>query len=76
MAGLHTFVEKRSSASRDEEKPAALSGYPIQTSEEAIGHVIDFIIDDKSRAICHLVCSCCDGLPAIAARRLCAWHCT
>jgi uncharacterized protein YrrD len=33
----------------------ALSGYPIQTSEEAIGHVIDFIIDDKSRAICHLV---------------------
>jgi len=33
----------------------ALSGYPIQTSEEAIGHVIDFIIDDKSWAICHLV---------------------
>jgi sporulation protein YlmC with PRC-barrel domain len=33
----------------------ALSGYPIQTSEGAIGHVIDFIIDDKSWAICHLV---------------------
>jgi uncharacterized protein YrrD len=30
-------------------------GYPIQTSEGAIGHVIDFIMDDKSRAICHLV---------------------
>jgi hypothetical protein len=33
----------------------ALSGYPIQTSEGAIGHVIDFIIDDNSWAICHLV---------------------
>src|SRR5205814_7025091 len=32
-----------------------LSGYPIQTSEGAIGHVIDFIIDDNSWAICHLV---------------------
>ena len=33
----------------------ALSGYPIQTSEGAIGHVIDFIMDDNSWAICHLV---------------------
>jgi sporulation protein YlmC with PRC-barrel domain len=33
----------------------ALSGYPIQTSEGAIGHVIDFMIDDKSWAICYLV---------------------
>jgi uncharacterized protein YrrD len=33
----------------------ALSGYPIQTSEGAIGHVIDFVMDDKSWAICHLV---------------------
>jgi uncharacterized protein YrrD len=33
----------------------ALSGYPIQTSEGPIGHVIDFMIDDKSWAICHLV---------------------
>jgi len=33
----------------------AFSGYPIQTSEGAIGHVVDFIMDDKSRAICHLV---------------------
>ena len=30
-------------------------GYPIQTSEGAIGHVIDFIMDDKSWGICHLV---------------------
>jgi hypothetical protein len=30
-------------------------GYPIQTSEGAIGHVIDFIMDDKSWEICHLV---------------------
>ena len=33
----------------------ALSGHAIQTSEGAIGHVIDFIIDDISWAICHLV---------------------
>src|ERR1051325_8609750 len=33
----------------------ALSGYLIQTSDGAIGHVIDFIIDDNSWAICHLV---------------------
>ena len=33
----------------------ALNGYPIQTSEGAIGHVIDFMMDDKSWAICHLV---------------------
>jgi sporulation protein YlmC with PRC-barrel domain len=33
----------------------ALRGYPIQTSEGAIGHVIDFIMDDKSWTICHLV---------------------
>ncbi len=33
----------------------ALSGYPIQTSEGAIGRVIDFIMDDESWVICHLV---------------------
>ena len=33
----------------------ALSGYPIQTGEGAIGHVIDFIMDDESWTICHLV---------------------
>ncbi len=33
----------------------ALSGYHIQTSEGAIGHVIDFMMDDKSWAIRHLV---------------------
>ncbi len=33
----------------------ALSGYHIQTSEGAIGHVVDFLMDDKSWAIRHLV---------------------
>ena len=33
----------------------ALSGYPIQTSEGAIGHVIDFIIDDRVWGNSHLV---------------------
>jgi uncharacterized protein YrrD len=33
----------------------ALSGYSIQTSEGAIGHVNDFIMDDRSWTICHLV---------------------
>jgi uncharacterized protein YrrD len=33
----------------------ALKGYPIETSGGAIGHVIDFIMDDTSWAICHLV---------------------
>jgi uncharacterized protein YrrD len=33
----------------------ALRGYAIQTTEGAIGHVIDFIIDHKGWAICHLV---------------------
>ena len=31
------------------------NGYHIQTSEGAIGHVTDFIMDDKSWAIRHLV---------------------
>lgn len=33
----------------------ALNGYRIQTDEGAIGHVIDFIFDHKTWAICHLV---------------------
>ena len=33
----------------------AVSGYHLQTSEETIGHVTDFIMDDKSWALCHLV---------------------
>jgi sporulation protein YlmC with PRC-barrel domain len=33
----------------------ALSGYHIQTPEGAIGHVADFMMDDKSWAIRHLV---------------------
>jgi sporulation protein YlmC with PRC-barrel domain len=33
----------------------ALNGYHIQTSEGAIGHVTDFMMDDKSWEIRHLV---------------------
>ena len=33
----------------------ALNGYHIQTGEGAIGHVIDFIVDHETWAICHLV---------------------
>jgi uncharacterized protein YrrD len=33
----------------------AVSGYHIQTSEGTIGHVIDFIVDEKSWQIYHLV---------------------
>ena len=33
----------------------ALNGYHIQTEEGAIGHVIDFIVDHETWAVCHLV---------------------
>ena len=33
----------------------ALNGYHIQTDKGAIGHVIDFIVDHETWAICHLV---------------------
>ena len=33
----------------------AVTGYHLQTSEETIGHITDFMMDDKSWAICHLV---------------------
>ncbi len=33
----------------------AIDGYHIQTSDGEIGHVSDFIMDDESWAICHLV---------------------
>ncbi len=33
----------------------ALSGYHIQTGEGEIGHVTDFIVHEKSWAICHVV---------------------
>ena len=33
----------------------ALNGYHIQTDEGAIGHVIDFVVDHETWAICHLV---------------------
>src|SRR5215831_18896407 len=32
----------------------AVTGYQLQTSEETIGHVTDFMMDDKSWAICNL----------------------
>jgi hypothetical protein len=33
----------------------AVTGYHVQTGEETIGHVTDFMMDDKSWALCHLV---------------------
>jgi uncharacterized protein YrrD len=51
----HLMPSKQASDDLHLQSTQALSGYPIQTSEGAIGHVIDFIIDDKSWAICHLV---------------------
>ena len=54
----HLMPSKRARDRSDDlhlQSTQALSGYPIQTSEGAIGHVIDFIMDDKSWAICHLV---------------------
>jgi len=33
----------------------AVTGYHLQTREETIGHVTDFIMDDKSWAICQVV---------------------
>ena len=51
----HLMPSKQASDDVHLQSTQALSGYPIQTSEGAIGHVIDFIIDDNSWAICHLV---------------------
>jgi len=51
----HLVPSKQASDDLHLQSTQALSGYPIQTSEGAIGHVVDFIIDDKSWAICHLV---------------------
>ena len=33
----------------------AIDGYHIQTSDGKIGHVSDFIMDDESWAICHIL---------------------
>jgi uncharacterized protein YrrD len=33
----------------------AVTGYHLQTSDETIGHVTDFMMDDKSWELCHLV---------------------
>ncbi len=51
----HLMPSKQASDDVHLQSTQALSGYPIQTSEGAIGHVIDLIMDDKSWAICHLV---------------------
>jgi uncharacterized protein YrrD len=51
----HLMPSKQASDDLHLQSTQALSGYPVQTSEGAIGHVIDFIIDDKSWVICHLV---------------------
>ena len=52
--------ESRDGDPHDEDDPhlrsaLAVSGYHIQTSDGTIGHVTDFMIDDKSWAIRHLV---------------------
>jgi len=52
--------ESRGGRSADGDDPhlrsaKAITGYHIQTHEGAIGHVTDFMIDDKSWAIRHLV---------------------
>jgi uncharacterized protein YrrD len=52
---LHFIPSEQASDDLHLQSTQALSGYPIQTSEGAIGHVIDFIMDDNSWAICHLV---------------------
>jgi len=33
----------------------AINGYQVQTSDGAIGHVTDFVMDDENWAICHLL---------------------
>ena len=44
----HLMPSKQASDDVHLQSTRALSGYPIQTSEGAISHVIDFIMDDKS----------------------------
>jgi uncharacterized protein YrrD len=54
-------VSRRQAAVSDERSDAhlrstqALSGYHIQTDQGVIGHVIDFIVDHRTWAVCHLV---------------------
>jgi hypothetical protein len=64
---LELTVDQRPNESAAEHSPSsepedphlrstlALNGYHIQTDEGAIGHVIDFIVDEMNWAICHLV---------------------
>jgi sporulation protein YlmC with PRC-barrel domain len=51
----HLMPSKQLSEDLHLQSTQLLSGYSIQTSNGAIGHVIDFIIDDRTWAICHLV---------------------
>ena len=41
----------------------AVTGYHLQTREETIGHVTDFVMDDKSWAICHWSLGPARGFP-------------
>ena len=57
---LPSEVAEESDSARNANDPHlrsthAVTGYHLQTSEETIGHVTDFMMDDKSWAICHLV---------------------
>jgi hypothetical protein len=51
----HFMPSEPGSADLHLQSAQSLSGYSIQTSEGAIGHVFDFIMDDRTWAICHLV---------------------
>ena len=51
----HLMPSKQASGDLHLQSSQALSGYSIQTSEGAIGHVTDFIMGDRSWTICHLV---------------------
>ena len=52
-------ADKRDSAGKGDDShlrsASAVTGYHLRTSEETIGHVTDFMMDNKSWAICHLV---------------------
>jgi len=52
-------ADERDSAGKGDDShlrsTSAVTGYHLRTSEETIGHVTDFMMDNKSWAICHLV---------------------
>jgi len=58
MAVKETSVDRnahQSSGDPNLRSTQALNGYHIETSEGAVGHVTDFMMDDKSWTICFLV---------------------